>query len=64
MSLYRGGGKFEIRISKSETNSKSERRKIDTGLGLFVFAFSDFGFVSNFGFRYSDFLTGGAGKRA
>src|SRR6266545_2163819 len=45
-------GKSEIRNSKSETNSKPERRKPETPLSSF--SSWDFGFVSDFEFRISD----------
>jgi hypothetical protein len=44
--------KSEIRISKSETNSKFERSK--KANQEMPFEFGTFGFVSNFGFRASN----------
>ena len=46
--------KSEIRISKSETNSKSEARNHKSQR----FENSNFGFVSDFGIRISDFILG------
>src|SRR5260221_5705086 len=50
--------KSEIRISKSETNSKSEfsnKKNEDSTAFRFGFWISCFGFVSDFGFRISCF---------
>src|SRR6266498_2202710 len=44
--------KSEIRMSKSETNPKSKPEKEASRFG---FSSSGFGFVSDFGFRVSDF---------
>jgi hypothetical protein len=51
-------GKFEIRISKSETNAEFEIQMFKTPYPqVFVLSFLSwsFGFVSNFEFRVSDF---------
>ena len=49
-------GKSEIRISKSETNSKRMKAGNWEGVRRTPFRlFHPFGFVSDFGFRYSDF---------
>ena len=58
-SLTRLNRKSEIRISKSETNPKSELEKnqLENGRLLHYFSSSDFGFVSDFGFRHSDFIS-------
>ena len=63
--------KYESRMSKFETDSKSEARMTKTIVGdsgypgsAFVFLFvlniriSNFWFVSDFGFRYSDLVSG------
>jgi hypothetical protein len=50
-------GKSEIRISKSETNPKLEAR--NTVQMSCLFGASDFEFVSDFGFRASDFFAAG-----
>src|SRR5262249_7319045 len=50
--------KSELRISKSETNPNIESELTETaqaGFFVSVLSASDFGFVSDFGFRYSDF---------
>jgi len=53
--------KFEIRISKSETNSNvqkgndQDRLYCDRMWFLNVLDIRSFGFVSDFGFRYLDF---------
>jgi len=52
-------GKFEIRNTKSETNSKAETRKEEKSmqqlLACLAFSSSDLKFVSNFEFRISCF---------
>ncbi|HYT94479.1 MAG TPA: hypothetical protein VEL76_37535, partial [Gemmataceae bacterium] len=48
--------KSEIRNSKSETNPKSEQENPKLQAPLSSFSGSDFGFVSDFEFRISDFL--------
>jgi hypothetical protein len=56
-------GKFEIRISKSETNAKFEIQMFKTPYHqVFVLNFRSwsFGFVSNFVLRISDFGLGGS----
>ena len=70
-------GKFEIRISKSETNSKSVKAGNGEGCAASVFRhFQPFGFVSDcpmlrrrlaslgFGFRYSDFPSRGRSRNS
>jgi ubiquinol-cytochrome c reductase cytochrome b subunit len=49
----RDKAKFEIRISKSETNSKSETRALRANIRIW-FRHSNFGFVSDFDIRVSD----------
>jgi hypothetical protein len=51
---------FEIRKTKSETNSKleKEKRKLETSVWSQVFRISSFEFVSNFEMRVSSFLGG------
>src|SRR5438094_725228 len=51
--------KSEIRISKSETNPKEEKKKQlkHRGRLLGISDFRVFFIVSNFGFRYSDFVS-------
>jgi len=51
-SITRLSRKSEIRISKSETNSKSEEETINTEAAVLAFFSSwDFEFVSDFEFR-------------
>jgi hypothetical protein len=45
--------KYEIRISKSETNSKHEKGEY-RGIRKFGFGILDFDFVSNFDIRFSN----------
>jgi len=49
--------KFQIRNPKSEIRSKLEIRKSNTAVHILVFDFSysNFGFVSNFDIRVSNF---------
>jgi len=49
----------EIRNPKLEIRNKSEAQNKKTRNRLFSFSASDFGFVSDFEFRISDFPKGG-----